>query len=350
MPAFRPTLASEVNELKILLIAIALFILACGGFGTNAQPYAQHVAVKELRVGVLRADGALVPFAEYRNDLWWNPWPEPAPIDEYGVAPKSLNGQPEPWFLRCGEQAASWYFWSPDDGRIVLRPQKLLEVENHMDKSWALMTDYPASQTEENAAHHQNIGFAFNVDLEAETAIDVKKDSAEANGILAYIKPAFNGAEAIEVRRIAAEPQTNAFYLERAFPFSRAAREMVELKLTQLSRSRSSIDGQYIYYFESEKQYERPEGHTDWQCYNVSSFKGWLLRGSDGRLAIVNEVFGIADCDRKLVSGSVRLFSIFRFSGRMYMSTVEHGWEDESYIIYELRENEIEQLLETAGG
>ena|SRR5690349_6265193 len=53
---------------------------------------------------IVRADGTLIPFAQYGNGGWTNPWPAPPQPAEsiYAepaeVLPHSLGSRPEPWF------------------------------------------------------------------------------------------------------------------------------------------------------------------------------------------------------------------------------------------------------------
>lgn len=342
-----------MNKLKKILYTTALLIskLTFGYDASHAQIQAKNETSKEFQIGVLREDGALLPFAEYRHGLWWNPWPNSEPVDEYNWKnPKTLTNHTKPWFQQCNGNASAWYFWSSVDTRTVINSRKLIEVDNHSDKNWALMTDYRNNTKTENDSHHKNIGFALNVDLKLETMIDIEKVTREASDIRAYIKSAFVNLETAEIGRIAATPDLETSYAKRNLPFSSEDRAKVELELTQISRSRSTINGRHIYYFEVEKKYPRPEGQADWQCYNVSSLNGWMLKEKDGSLRIINEDFGISDCDRKDGSSNVQMFNVLRFNERTYVFTVEHGWEDESYMIYELTEYGLDRILETSGG
>jgi len=341
-----------MNEMRKVLFVTALLIFALiFGSGTNhAQVSARLGTFKEFQVGVLRSDGSLVPFVEYRHGLWWNPWPQPAQIIYNNeVIPKSLSNHPEPWFQKCNESASPWYFWSSIGTRTVLNAQKLTQVDGHGDRIWAVMTDYPAKRKDEIGAHHTNIGFALNIDLKLEAMIDIEKESAEAKGIVAHIKSAFINLESADVARIAAEPATSLSLLARGFPFSKDERAKIALNLVKLTRSKTVIDGRRLYYFIVEKQYSRPESQRDWQCYNVAELSGWILKGKDGNLSIVNEYFWITDCDRK-GGGAVTSSSIFRLKDRTFVFTAEHDYDSESYLISELTEYGLDPLLETHGG
>lgn len=87
----------------------------------------------------------------------------------------------------------------------------------------------------------------------------------------------------------------------------------------------------------------------DWQCYHLSELSGWLLKEKDGSFNLTNESFWITDCDRK-GGGSVEMFSILRLDDRNFLFTVDHVYDNEMYVIYELGEFGLKRLLETFGG
>lgn len=61
-------------------------------------------------------------------------------------------------------------------------------------------------------------------------------------------------------------------------------------------------------------------------------------------------MIGLTDCDGKERGSRVELFSVMTLDNGTFLFTVEHGWEDESYSIYELKDSGLDRLLETLGG
>ncbi|MGH9942888.1 MAG: hypothetical protein ACRD9R_11095 [Pyrinomonadaceae bacterium] len=342
-----------MNELSKLLFAIALTLLTLiiGGNAEHIRDSAQNKDIKQFMVGVLKANGTLVPFAEYRRGVWWNPWPEPtSPAESNEVGPKSLGDHPEPWFQQCEKAPTTWYFWSAADSPLVLKTSGTLQVENHSQTNWALMTDYPKKQNAEKDSCHDYVGMALNVDLKVDGMVEIEKNSDEASKIIAYLKPIFSEVEASELSRLAAEPTLREFFAVRRFPLPSEERAKVELTLTKLYRSKPLIDGQHIYYFEVEKHYQKPVGANDRDCFNVSLFSGWIMKDKDSALDILNESFGLTNCDGKERGNSVEWFSVVTLNMQTFLLAVEHGWEDESYTIYELKDHGLTRVLETLGG
>jgi hypothetical protein len=331
-----------MNQISKPLLAIAsiLLILSVGGSATNVCVSAQNKNIKQFIVGFLREDGVLVPFAEYRHGLWWNPWPEQPiqPSENNEVVPKTLDGHPEPWFQQCEKAPTTWYLWSSADSRLALKTSETLQVQNHSHTNWGLMTDYPNKQKTEKNSHHNNVGIALSADLIGQSMIGVEKGNSESNEIIAYVKSAFNHSERDELDRLKADPATNDYLATRGFPSSSEQRSKAKLMITKLYRNRSSMDGQYIYYIEVEKQYN---------CSSISFLKGWVLKRKDGTLVLLNDRFGLTDCDGKERGESVELFSVLTINQRTFLFAVEHGWENETHKIYELKDFELALVLET---
>ena len=90
-----------MNQITKTLFAIASILLTfgVGGGAKNVCVSVQNNNIKQFMVGVLREDGVLVPFAEYRHRLWWNPWTEQSvqPSENNELVPKTLDGHSEAW-------------------------------------------------------------------------------------------------------------------------------------------------------------------------------------------------------------------------------------------------------------
>lgn len=62
---------------KIFATTLSLLALVAGYEVNKAHVSAQRDDTSQFIVSILRADGTLVPFAQYGNGGWWNPWPKP---------------------------------------------------------------------------------------------------------------------------------------------------------------------------------------------------------------------------------------------------------------------------------
>lgn len=295
-------------------------------------------------VAVLRADGALVPFAQYGNGGFYNPWPKPQPCqgctDE--IYPHSLGGLPKPWFVQGGRMPRRWYFRSPNGALTVLKALKIAEVENHSQKNWAVRTDFPHEPVK--SSHHRNVGVAITANIRIESMIESKP---EPDGLTSFIQEVFDAEETEKIERLATDdPLGTASLFRFGLPESAAERKRAEKK-TKFYRSESPINGEYLYYFQARKEYEIPRlansGH-------VSLFSGWasVEARQGGQLGLIRSEIVFTDTDMKGPTTSLPL-GILKLSGRTFIFVEEHGWEDESYVVLELNGG-IHRLLETFGG
>jgi hypothetical protein len=159
-----------LNVFKALALVVLFMAAATGSVTQLSSLYDQNSA--NFLVAILRADGTLVPFAQYGNGGFFNPWPRPQPcqgcIDE--IQPHSLGGLPRPWFVQGGKMPARWYFRSSNDALTILKGLKIAEVENHSQNNWVLQTDFPHDNVERS--HHLNLGVAVTADIKIESMIE----------------------------------------------------------------------------------------------------------------------------------------------------------------------------------
>lgn len=336
---------------RILLVA-AFSLFALGdGYEVNKThlPPMRHEA-SQFIAGILRGDGTLVPFAQYGNGGWSNPWPSPRRsaegiyAEDTHVLPHSLGELPEPWFRQCGKIPEPWYFWSLAAAPAVLTVSRVVQVENHSQTNWGLLTNFP-KQSEEGG-HHRNIGVALSVNEEIEPMIEIKTESVEAVDLLSFIKQLFDEAETAELNKIRAEQLSEIKKSTSFFSLSSEARAKVKMSITQLRRSKSTLNGKHLYYFEAEKQYENS---TDPGCNDVSLFQGWMEATEHGGLGLMDSRLFLTNCDRKGPSSATPL-GIMTLKHEIFLFVSEHGWEDESYVILELSNSGLHKVLETFGG
>jgi hypothetical protein len=123
--------------------------------------------------------------------------------------------------------------------------------------------------------------------------------------------------------------------------------ETAELKT--LYRSKSRLNGAYLYYFEAEKRHKSQSVSADRDCPDISLFQGWTTADERGGMGLLDSRQYLTDCDLKGPSSMTPL-GLLRFENTAYLFVTEHGWEDESYLILELDNSGLHKVLETFGG
>ena len=102
-------------------------------------------------------------------------------------------------------------------------------------------------------------------------------------------------------------------------------------------------------YFVAEKKYRTARFPQDAQCSASTMMTGWLLPTDDATLTVLDPKVFLTDCDAKEARTGVPL-AAFRVSGQLFWVLQEHGYEDETYLIAEIRETAVRYPIEVNGG
>lgn len=337
----------------IFIVTLSWLALVAGAAVVKAPASAQHDSTRSFLIGTLKADGTLIPFAQFGYGGWWNPWPKPpqpaesiyAETTETEVLHNSLADLSEPWFNACGTIPNPWFFSSSAGTSTLLNAYKVVKVEAHSGTNWALLTDFPKRTSEDPL--HDVIGVAVTVKQEIDPFIAIDIASAEGKDVGSFVKDNFDGDETAEIDRLRKEKPI-ADSLPLAFSLSADERVKVKMSLTALYRTRSVVNGEHVYYFEAEKHYQKPPTARDAGCYEVSLFQGWILKREKSGFAFDAGQLLFTDCDRKGPSTMIPMATM-KLMDQVFLFVREHGWESESYIILDLTESGLHRVLQTDG-
>jgi hypothetical protein len=144
-------------------------------------------------ISLLRSDGVLIPFAEYAQKQWVNPWPKSA--DSSKDEPNTVADLSKPWFVRDGMNSSTWYFSSPGDGIHVLKASRIVKVQNHCQIEWGLMTDLDREVTRSN--QYGTVGIAADGELEIDPVVQIDPKTGEWVNLTSFIEPVFSREEEI---------------------------------------------------------------------------------------------------------------------------------------------------------
>lgn len=312
-----------------MLLPVLLLGADGGGGVIKSRAEANH-----FTVGLLFPDGSLIPFAEYREGRWLNPWPKPE--SSSGEEPNTIADLPKPWFTQGGKPSTNWYFWSPDGERHALKAGKVLKVSTHCQAAWGIQTDLTEGAAV--GAPRSGIGVALDVKRQASPLAEVADASDDWKDFLAFIRPAFGREEEAKLSELST-------FLA---PPPEEERKNINVTLSHVYRSSAEVGGRYLYYFEARKDYEKPLPTNDGSCNNVF-FRGWGTVGARGDLSLLATQIAWVDCDRKQGSDRVPLATL-SVDGRLFVITYDPSYEGESYSILEWTESGVRPVLETQGG
>jgi len=294
----------------------------------------------QFTIGILRGDSVIIPIGEYRDGKWLARWPKP---DGFGEdIDNSLADLPDAWFDRNGVLSTTWYYRASSDVATLIKTSKKIKVQNHCQENWAVLCDFPG-QPLKAGEHHRNIGVALDVDKWVDNPIEIINSSEERRRITSFVRAAFDKSEGIK------PPGFDSIKPYVHYP-SNAERRKARLIIGTLYRNREPIDGQRIYYVEAKKEYKNPFlSKTDPTCNTISFFKGWIVQNKRGALRLIDSRYILCDCDMKWATFT-KLLGILPMRDRIFFITEDHGYEDESYRILELKGSRIKQVLNVYGG
>jgi len=253
-----------------------------------------------------------------------------------------LTDLSDAWFDRNKALSTTWYYRASSGEATPIKASKIIKVRNHCQENWAVLCDFPGKPLI-GGEHHRNIGVALDIDKWIDNPIEIMNSSKERRRIASFVRPAFDKSEGIKPPGIGSlEP-----YVHHP---SNAERRKARLIISRLYRNREIIDGQRIYYVEAKKEYKNPFfSKTDPSCNTISFFKGWIVQNKRGALRLIDSRYILSDCDMKATT-LTKLLGILPIRDRIFFITEDHGYEDESYRILELKGSRIKQVLKVYGG
>lgn len=278
--------------------------------------------------GVLRRDGIIIPFATFDGKRWRNAWPPPAleltiPID--------LRGIPRRWW---GPTPAldQWQAWTSGQPR-QLRVTQPDWIEVHCLRQIGLRTDYrpaePAPPRTEQP--YPKDGLVVSPPQPVEPIAIVRPESEEARALLNGVQEAFNKAE-------------RATEEAWGHPVARRAREGREPDLDAVY---AFGDYPRIYYVEAIRRY-RMLGQTANDCEAVGFGTGWLMK-EGYNVRPLQMTVDLLRCDRRGANYMMPLGAM-RIARTLYWVAQFAGWDNERYVVVEIKQNTVEAVVNAWGG
>jgi hypothetical protein len=308
----------------------------------------QNAGAGQFKASILREDGVLIPFAEYRDGKWSAPWPK---REGYGDSENSLAELPEAWFVKGNEFSAIWYFRPTDGPPKTLKAGQTVKVQSHCQENWGLSSDYPGKPVKANTVHH-NLGIALDLENRIDSPFELTNSSPESQSVISFIQTAFDKAEAPKIREINASINqvsvSNPSRHVTPYP-SDDVRKKMKLDIRKLYRCRSAIDKQYIYYFEVRKEYKKSLDSHDATCDYVSAYSGWMRQNNRAGPILLDSQMTLTDCDMKEIE-FIKPLGIMTMGERTFIFTEDHEWESESYSIFEISGPGVKRVLKVYGG
>jgi hypothetical protein len=299
-------------------VPLAVTVLAISVFAAQLQRFA---------IAIVRPDGAIVPFAAYDSGRWEQAWPE---ADE-ATAIRAIDDAPSVWSRRRERVPNTWQVWPASEEKSIRAQVSGIEiVEARCSGQLALKTNLPPAR----ADHPLKYGIAVDSsDVVVGRSAEVRRpDSIWASAERAVLS-SFSSREIAQATRRGEQ-------LPREIPVPAP-------QLTALYRETTSPRSPL--YFVAEKKYRTARSPQDPKCGAVTMMTGWLVPSDAGTYTVVDPRMFLTDCDAKEARTGLPL-AAFRVSGQLFWVLQEHGYEDETYLIAEIRQSDIRYPIEANGG
>jgi hypothetical protein len=279
-------------------------------------------------VGVLRRDGIVVPFGAFDGKRWSNGWPLP---DVDVNVPITVRDVPSKWWGPT-PMLETWQAWTEPQPQM-LRVRQLDWIDCFCVRQIGLRTDYqpatPAPPPTEQP--YPKDGLAVSPPQPVDRISVVPTTSNDARVLMPALLDAFNAAE----RGIAEDHD---------YPVSRRGREG---RVPDIEAIYAFGEHPRIYYVESSRRY-RSLGQRPDECAGVAYANSWFARDGDAVRPLRTDV-DLLGCDRAGASYMLPL-GVIRAADRVFWLSQFSGWDQERYVVIEIKPKIIEAVLSVWGG
>jgi hypothetical protein len=278
-------------------------------------------------VGVLRADGILIPFATFDGRSWSARWPKPS---EELTIPVTVSAVPSGWWGPTGPLDA-WQAWIGGTRPRALKVVQPDWVGAHCVRQIGLRTDYRPDQPPPppDVQPYPKDGLAIAPPRPIEAVRKLTADSDEAKALAAELLAAFNLAERITAKRF-------------SHPVDEAVRE----------RAAPTVEAIYahggdpsVYYVEAARAYQVQATR---ECLVTAFGTGWFVR-EHGAVRSLAMAVDALDCDRRGASYMLPL-GVLRVGTRVFWLVQFSGFDQERYVVIEPRAAKVDAVASVWGG
>jgi hypothetical protein len=280
-------------------------------------------------VGVLRPDGALLPFAAWDGRRWDVPWPS----DERHAIPISVSDIPKKWWGPVGPRRA-WTAWLTDGGSRAVHLTGVRRMPVFCSTRTALLTDYRGEIAPPGEPTVPKDGIAIAGDVLVHEIARVSPQSPDWGATAVRLLPAFNDAEDAAIRT----------FRGWRHPFPDDERHARPIDIEAIYRTR--VDEGLVSYIEVVRAY--PPRAEDAGCGLITFVSGWVLE--HGEREPHYELQGrIAYCDRNDVTFMQPLVWV-QPDRDVYWIYQLSSWRDEAYAVTRVAADKIEEEVLYSGG
>ncbi|NIR48855.1 hypothetical protein GWO43_10480 [candidate division KSB1 bacterium] len=287
-------------------------------------------------IGIVQADGIIIPVASYDGNKWTNPWAKQRDFNNLTI--ETTSDIPRTWLVSNRPISQKW-FLQHFRGRLsevnVIRP---IYAKNHCGESWGLLVDMPKEPIDcDNCCPFPKVGYALDQNHPFSKIAEIGKEDLTYHEVLSLIQQDFDKLEASALADIPQKPISAAYSdIIKRISTTKKEPSIERLYPVYVSTNRT------VFYFEAVKKYEIPD-----YCPIISFFRGWVSKNkTDGTSTLLNKDYQLTDCDMKEAT-FLKPYASMKIDERIYVFANISGWESEEYAIVEIKDSQISELLKT---
>ncbi len=281
-----------------------------------------------VTIAGLMGGNTLVPLAQLVSGRWVRTWPAPDEQTERKIV--NLADIPHAWYPVRGGIPKEWFLWADDIAGAPVRITKPTLAEAHCVAVWGLGTRLSVSG-------HETTAIATSV----QSGVRPFGFSTVWPGgdmrLTAFLRAQFDRAEvaAITVGRkdagtlLAKRPACDPVYMLNCATLANGDDQLCAFEASRLLGTKP--DEAY------------PE------CLDTTTVQGWFKATPADGPTLLQISGALTDCDAKELR-TVLPSILIEVNGRSFVVAREHGYEDESFAVFELQGGELTQVLAIPGG
>lgn len=280
-------------------------------------------------VGVIRRDGAIVPFAEFDGKRWSVSWPAPA-LEL--LVPITVTSVPKQWWGPTGP-LTEWQIWPAlGDPRSVSVTQPDW-VQAHCLRQIALRTNYKSDLAvpPPNEQPYPKDGLAISPPRPIERVERLSVPSAEAMGLGPVVRNAFNEAESETVSRF-------------GHSVKKSLRESVNVNIEAIYTHGTD---RRVFYVEATRGYQS-DTMRERECA-LSFGTGWFATDEKGTIVRLDMAVDLLRCNRYGAAYMLPL-GVVRAGDRVFWLVQYSGWDHERFVVAEIKKDKVDAAVIKGGG
>lgn len=293
------------------------------GAGASASaPQGTPVAIAGLLGG-----NTLVPLGQFVGGRWVRTWP--GPDEQVDQKVTRMDEIPRAWYPSRGGVPKEWFLWVEDTHGVPFRVGSPKLAEAHCEAVWGLSTRL-------NPSGHETTAIATNVQAGIRPFGQSTVWAAADQRLRAFLRDQFDKAEVAALRSGRQDADTVLSHRPDCDP------------VYELSCVGTGHEDDELCSFEASRRLETKRSEADPGCDEISVVQGWY-RSSPDTFTLLQVSGLLTDCDAKELRSSAPLVLIDA-GGRSFVVVREHGYEDESFAVFEVHGDELKQVLKVPGG